>query len=90
MQKGNLLTGTFLNATGDYRFLEGIVTKDTLLLSCFDGEHAYFFKALIENDTIINNGIFYSGARGKKEWTAIKDNNAKVPHRIGRYVCKTR
>jgi len=80
IQKGNLLTGTFLNATGDYRFLEGIVTKDTLLLSCFDGEHAYSFKALIENDTIINYGIFYSGARGKKEWTATKDSNAKVTH----------
>jgi peroxiredoxin len=79
IQKGNLLTGTFLTATGDYRFLEGIVSKDTLLLSGFDGGHAYFFKAIIENNTTINNGIFYSGASGKQTWTAIKDNNAKVP-----------
>ena len=79
IQKGNLLTGTFLTATGDYRFLEGIVTKDTLLLSGFDGGHAYFFKALIENHTTINNGMFYSGASGKQEWAAVKDNNAKVP-----------
>jgi len=79
MQKGNLVTGTFLTATGDYRFLEGIVSKDTLLLSAFDGSHAYFFRANIENSTIINNGMFYSGASGKQAWTAIKDNNAKVP-----------
>ncbi len=79
IQKGNLLTGTFLTATGDYRFLEGIVTKDSLLLSCFDGGHAYFFKALVKNKTTITNGVFYSGASGKQAWTAIKDNNAKVP-----------
>jgi len=77
--KGNLLTGTFLNATGDYRYLEGIVTNDSLLLSAFDGEHAFLFKAKIENDRTISNGIFYSGAQGKQEWTAVKDSNAKVP-----------
>jgi len=77
--KGNLITGTFLNATGDYRYLEGIVTNDSLLLSAFDGEHAFLFKAKIENDFTISNGMFYSGAQGKQEWTAVKDSNAKVP-----------
>jgi hypothetical protein len=36
------------------------------------------FRAIIENHTTINNGIFYS-ASGKQKWTAVKDNNAKVP-----------
>ncbi len=76
---GNLLTGTFLNATGDYRYLEGVVSKDSLLLSAFDGESAFLFKAKIENDRTISNGIFYSGAQGKQEWTAVKDSNAIVP-----------
>jgi len=76
--KGNLLTGTFLNATGDYRYLEGIVTRDSLLLSAFDGEHAFLFKAKIENDRTISNGIFYSGAEGKQEWNAVKDSNAMM------------
>ena len=40
-QTGNKLTGTFLNATGDYRYLEGIATKDSLFLSGFDGGHAF-------------------------------------------------
>lgn len=79
VQKGNILTGTFLNSTGDYRYLEGIVTKDTLLLSGFDGSHSFLFKAVIKNNTTINAGIFYSGANGKEEWTAIKNSNAKVP-----------
>ena len=79
VQKGNILTGTFLNSTGDYRYLEGIVTKDTLLLSEFDGSHSFLFKAVIKNNTTINAGIFYSGANGKEEWTAIKNSKAKVP-----------
>lgn len=79
VQKGNILTGTFLNSTGDYRYLEGIVTKDTLLLSGFDGSHSFLFKAVIKNNTTINAGIFYSGANGKEEWTAIKNSKAKVP-----------
>jgi len=35
-QAGNKLSGTFLNPTGDYRYLEGIVTKDSLFLSGFE------------------------------------------------------
>ena len=79
VQKGNILTGTFLNSTGDYRYLEGIVTKDTLLLSGFDGGHSFLFKAVIKNNTTITGGIFYSGVKGMEEWTAIKNSKAKVP-----------
>lgn len=78
VQKGNTLTGTFLNSTGDYRYLEGIVTKDTLLLSGFDGGHSFLFKAVIKNNTTITGGIFYSGAKGMEEWTAIKNSKAKI------------
>ena len=44
-QKGNQLTGTFLTPTGDYRYLDGIVTGDSMLFSTFDGAHAYTFSA---------------------------------------------
>jgi len=40
-QTKNKLTGTFLTTTGDYRYLDGIVTGDSLKLSTFDGAHAY-------------------------------------------------
>ena len=79
VQKGNALTGTFLNADGDYRFLEGVVTNDTLLLSGFDGGHCFLFKATIQNDSTITNGQFYSGATSKESWSAVKNNLAKVP-----------
>ncbi len=78
VQKGNLVTGTFLNATGDFRYLEGIVTNDTLLLSGFDGGHAFLFKAVVKNDTVITNGMFYAGAKGKEEWVAARDAKAAV------------
>jgi len=78
-QAGNKLTGTFLNPTGDYRYLEGVVKKDSLLLSCFDGGHAFLFTAKIDDDKNISDGMFFSGAVYKENWTAIKDAHAKVP-----------
>lgn len=78
-QTGNKLTGTFLNPTGDYRYLEGIVTNNLLLLSCFDGGHAFLFTATIDNNNKILNGMFYSGGSFKESWTAVKDAAAKVP-----------
>jgi len=79
VQKGDILTGTFLNATGDYRYLEGTVKKDSLYLSAFDGGHAFLFTAKIENNKTISNGVFYSGATYKEAWSAVKDATAKVP-----------
>lgn len=78
VQKGNIITGTFLTATGDYRYQEGIVTKDSVLLSGFDGGHAYFFKAHIDNANTISGGVFYSGGTSHDEWTAVKNNTAKL------------
>ena len=78
-QVDNKLTGTFLNASGDYRYLEGIATNDSLFLSGFDGGHAFLFTAKIENNNQIVNGVYYSGGTYKESWSAIKDNNAKVP-----------
>jgi peroxiredoxin len=77
-QENNKLTGTFLNPSGDYRFLEGIVTGDSLLLSCFDGSHAYFFGAKIKPGGKIENGIYCSGPKYKEFWTAVKDSRAEV------------
>jgi thiol-disulfide isomerase/thioredoxin len=79
VQKGNKLTGTFLTPSGDYRYLDGIVTGDSLRLSTFDGAHAYAFAAKIDNAGKISGGIFYSGINGKETWTAVKDAKVKPP-----------
>jgi thiol-disulfide isomerase/thioredoxin len=79
VQKGNLVTGTFLHPTGDLRYLEGIVTGDSLKLSCFDGGHAYLFCAKILDNHLISGGLQFSGPVYKEIWTAKRDENAKLP-----------
>lgn len=74
----NSLYGTFLTETGDYRFLEGATIKDSLYLSCFDGSHAFLFRAQIKNDTLW--GDFHSGSHYKTEWFAIKNESFELRH----------
>ncbi len=78
-QEGAKLTGTFLTATGDYRYLEGTVSDNNLYLSCFDGTHAYLFTGKLTGNQTITNGKFYSGLRYIENWTAKKDDHALLP-----------
>lgn len=77
-QDGDKLSGTFLTPTGDYRYLDGHIDDNTLQLSAFDGEHAFFlFKAeLTEKD---QQGIFRSGRSKSEKWTAQRDFTASLP-----------
>jgi thiol-disulfide isomerase/thioredoxin len=72
-QHENKVEGTFLTETGDFRFLEGNVTKDSMFLSCFDGSHAFLIKSAIKGDSMY--GDFYSGKHWKGKWEA-KFNDA--------------
>jgi thiol-disulfide isomerase/thioredoxin len=78
-QSGDKLTGSFITPSGDYRFLEGVVTGDSLKLSTFDGAHAYTFYAKIAGPERIMGGVYYSGFNGKETWSAVKDKNVKEP-----------
>jgi len=78
-QTGSKLIGTFLTTTGDYRYLEGEVNADSLLLSTFDGSHAYLFKSKIISADSLANGYYYSGARFKQKWSARKNARARIP-----------
>ncbi len=78
-QQNDKLTGTFLTPSGDYRYLEGIVTGDSLKLSTFDGAHAYTFYAKIDDAKKISGGIFYSGFNGKETWVAVKNDKIQLP-----------
>jgi len=76
VQNGNNVTGTFLDPTGDLRFLQGVVDGDSLKLSTFDGGHAYLFTAKIEGDKMY--GAHFSGPTFKNNWIAKRDENAKL------------
>ena len=75
-QNQELITGTFLTETGDYRFLEGNVFGNQLYLSCFDGAHAFVFTAKIKGDSL--NGFFYSGSSYSTVWKGVRNENAKI------------
>lgn len=78
-QKGSELTGTFLTTTGDYRYLQGSVSGNKLYLSTFDGGHAFIFTAEIKDDKTLVDGKFYSGYSGLDKWSAVRNENAKLP-----------
>ena len=83
-QKGEYVTGTFLTPYGDYRFLEGVVSGDSLFLSGFDGGYALYFTAKINQGNQLTGGRFYSGNAAPSTWAAKKDSNAvlKTPDNI--------
>jgi thiol-disulfide isomerase/thioredoxin len=78
-QEGNKLTGSFLTPAADYRYLDGIVTGDSLVLSAFDGDNAHLFTAHIDNVNTISGGIFFNGYSGKETWTAKRNDTASLP-----------
>lgn len=78
-QHGNKLTGSFLTPSSDYRYLDGIVSGDSLKLSGFDGDNIHLFEARIKNENTISGGVFYNGYAGKETWTAIKNAAIALP-----------
>jgi thiol-disulfide isomerase/thioredoxin len=87
-QNGLALTGTVLTPSGDYRYLEGAVSNDTLHLSTFDGSHAYYFRATIKNDSVITDGEYFSGATSIETFTAWKDEKAAIPDTLAAVYLK--
>ncbi len=78
-QQRSALSGTFLTTTGDYRFLAGELNGDSLLLSCFDGEHAFLFRAAVKDGNTLVNGGFWSGKNWHQAWRAKRDSTAELP-----------
>ncbi len=77
-QKENIVTGTFLTPTGDYRYLQGNVVDGKMMLSTFDGNHAFIFSATKSGENL--SGDYYSGKSSHERWTAIKNDQAKLPN----------
>ena len=77
-QQGSRLTGTFLLATGDYRFLAGEVDGRTMKLSTFDGAHAFVFTADMDSFGGLQ-GDFWSGSHWHETWAARRNFDAQLP-----------
>lgn len=70
-QEKQYVAGTFITQTGDYRFLQGNISNDSILLSCFDGSHAFLFEGRLRDGVI--NGQFYSGSHWSEPWVSSKN-----------------
>ncbi|MGL4629711.1 MAG: TlpA family protein disulfide reductase [Leadbetterella sp.] len=77
-QDRNVVNGTFLTKTGDYRYLAGNIIKDSLFLSCFDGTHVYLFKAKILPGKLVG-GKLVTNFVEFKNWEGIANPNAELP-----------
>lgn len=71
-QHDGIISGTFATETGDYRYLEGVLRNDSLLLSGFDGGHAYLFEAAVRGDRL--SGTFFSGPVHREPWVAVRNS----------------
>lgn len=76
-QNENIITGTIRTPTGDYRYLEGIVNADTLMISTFDGAHAFLFKAHVTDSSMVGN--FYSGNHSTETFVGKPNPNFELP-----------
>lgn len=76
-QSEDKVTGTFRTTTGDYRYLDGVVTGDSLKVSAFDGAHAFLFTAAITDSTM--SGAFYSGNHSKEIFRAKRNEAYELP-----------
>jgi len=76
-QEGNKVTGTFSTTTGDYRYLEGVMSGNEMKLSTFDGAHAFLFTAKVSDSTL--EGTFYSGNHWKEPFVAKRNEAYELP-----------
>jgi peroxiredoxin len=76
-QKGNQVTGTFLRTSGDYRFLQGNVSGDSLFLSYFEGSNIQMLRAKVTGTNF--TGRFTSGLSGMRIVKATLNPAAALP-----------
>ena len=73
--KNGALQATFRTPSGDFRYLNGYIQHDTLILYKFDGIVSYLIKARI-NGNQLSDGVMYSGPQGFLSWQAQADDSA--------------
>lgn len=77
-QKLSSITGTIRTETGDFKFLEGNISGDSLYLSRFDGAHVLLIKGKVENGIV--NGTLYSGASSTSTFEATFNPSFELTH----------
>jgi thiol-disulfide isomerase/thioredoxin len=76
-QVGDMVTGTVITETSDYRFFEGIVDGDSLKLSSFDGAHAFMILGK-KTDFDKWEGTMVFDNNYSEPWIAVADSEASL------------
>lgn len=83
-QENHELTGTILGRTGDYRFFEGMVIKDSLFLSAFSGASPYLIQGKLINDSIFEGNLVTSSSvftmKGVRNDSLTPENLYELTH----------
>lgn len=80
-QDGKKLKGTFLRMTGDSRFLQGVVEKDSFRLSSFIGSVPSYYRGRFSaNGTISGEQV---GVKGAVPFTGEQNEEAALPDPYG-------
>jgi len=79
IQTGNRVKGTFLNTTGDYRYLEGKVSGNKFYLSAVDGAHTLILTAELTNQSTLENGRFMGSPKWVSKWKAERNDKIELP-----------
>lgn len=79
IQTGNKVTGTFLNTTGDYRYLEGKVSDNKFFLSAVDGSHTFILTAELTDPNTMENGRFMGSPKWVSKWRAKRNDKIELP-----------
>lgn len=77
-QKLSCVTGTIRTETGDFKYLEGNVSGDSVFLSRFDGAHVMLMEGKTENGNI--TGFLYSGNSGKSTFHSQFNETFELTH----------
>ncbi len=82
-QDGEVISGTFMTPTGDYRYLEGLMIGKEMNLSTFDGAHAFLFKAEVQEGGDLV-GTFWSGNHYVADMHFSRNDTASLidPHKM--------
>ncbi len=77
-QKLSRITGTIRTETGDFKYLEGNISGDSVFLSRFDGAHVMLIEGKTENNRI--TGFLYSGNSGKSTFNSRFNETFELTH----------
>lgn len=75
-QSGDYISGTLMTEVGDYRYFEGIVDKDSIRMSSFDGVHAFLLTCAYTNDKL--TGTLYYEPGYSEKLIGQADNDASI------------